>query len=156
LFTGVSGDLNPSTQDLWSDRDYPNANNAVTSGGFYAQLKTPNTGISSVRTLYIEDLTSTGATTTKLRKFAVNTNGKLTLDGNPITEKNTFNDTSTYTTNTVTKLLNFLGFNNISVATTGTDVAKLSGITLTPANATTPIKVVGATIHSAPNAVSYS
>lgn len=156
LFTGVSGDLNPSTQDLWSDRDYPNANNAVTSGGFYAQLKTPNTGISSVRTLYIEDLTSTGATTTKLRKFAVNTDGKLTLDGNPITEKNTFNDTSTYTTNTVTKLLNFLGFNNISVATTGTDVAKLSGITLTPANATTPIKVVGATIHSAPNAVSYS
>ena len=156
LFTGVSGDLNPSTQDLWSDRDYPNANNAVTSGGFYAQLKTPNTGISSVRTLYIEDLTSTGATTTKLRKFAVNTNGKLTLDGNPITDSNTFNDTSTYTTNTVTKLLNFLGFNNISVATTGTDVAKLSGITLTPANATTPIKVVGATIHSAPNAVSYS
>nr|WP_314233086.1 pilus assembly protein PilY [uncultured Moraxella sp.] len=156
LFTGVSGDLNPSTQDLWSDRNYPNANNAVTSGGFYAQLKTPNTGISSVRTLYIEDLTSTGATTTKLRKFAVNTNGKLTLDGNPITDSNTFNDTSTYTTNTVTKLLNFLGFNNISVATTGTDVAKLSGITLTPANATTPIKVVGATIHSAPNAVSYS
>lgn len=156
LFTGVSGDLNPSTQDLWSDRNYPNANNAVTSGGFYAQLKTPNTGISSVRTLYIEDLTSTGATTTKLRKFAVNTDGKLTLDGNPITEKNTFNDTSTYTTNTVTKLLNFLGFNNISVATTGTDVAKLSGITLTPANATTPIKVVGATIHSAPTAVSYS
>ena len=156
LFTGVSGDLNPSTQDLWSDRDYPNANNAVTSGGFYAQLKTPNTGISSVRTLYIEDLTSTGATTTKLRKFAVNTNGKLTLDDNLITTSNTFNDTSTYSLDNVKKLLNFLGFNNISFATTGTDVAKLSGITLTAANATTPIKVVGATIHSAPTAVSYS
>lgn len=157
LFTGVSGDLNPSTQDLWSDRNYPNANNAVTSGGFYAQLKTPNTGISSVRTLYIEDLTSTGATTTKLRKFAVNTNGKLTLDGNLITTSNTFNDTSTYSLDNVAKLLNFLGFSNVSFATTGTDVQKLSGLTLTTAdNATSATKVVGATLHSAPTAVSYS
>lgn len=157
LFSDAAGNLAKTTQDLWTDIDYSNANNAVTSGGYYAQLNTPDTGVSSVRTLYIEDLIATGAATTKLRKFAVNTNGKLTLDGNLITTSNTFNDTSTYSLDNVTKLLNFLGFSNVSFATTGTDVQKLSGLTLTTAdNATSATKVVGATLHSAPTAVSYS
>ena len=157
LFSDAAGNLVKTTQDLWSDIDYQNSNNSVTSGGYYAQLNTPNTGVSSVRTLYIEDLIATGAATTKLRKFAVNTNGKLTLDGNLITTSNTFNDTSTYSLDNVAKLLNFLGFSNVSFATTGTDVQKLSGLTLTTAdNATSATKVVGATLHSAPTAVSYS
>lgn len=157
LFSDAAGNLVKTTQDLWSDIDYQNSNNSVTSGGYYAQLNIPNTGVGSVRTLYIEDLIATGAATTKLRKFAVNTNGKLTLDGNLITTSNTFNDTSTYSLDNVTKLLNFLGFSNVSFATTGTDVQKLSGLTLTTAdNATSATKVVGATLHSAPTAVSYS
>ncbi|MFP3457696.1 hypothetical protein R0J89_15745, partial [Psychrobacter sp. SIMBA_152] len=43
LFKNTAGELNKTTQDLWSDKDYTNANDKVESGGFYAQLKTPDT-----------------------------------------------------------------------------------------------------------------
>lgn len=155
LFENVAGELDPDTQDLWSDRDYPNANNGVESGGFYAQLNTPDTGVSTVRSLYVEDLSSATASAadadaTILRKFGVNNAGKVTLDDTPLSS-NPFNDSATYSDTTLRKLLNFLGFDTLPSTAT-----PVEDMTLTVANASVPIKVVGATIHSTPASVSYS
>ncbi|WP_227681265.1 PilC/PilY family type IV pilus protein [Psychrobacter sp. SCQQ22] len=155
LFENVAGELDPATQDLWSDRDYPNANNSVESGGFYARLNTPTTGVSTVRALYVEDLRSTTVNTTDadatvLRKFGVNNAGKVTLDNTPLSST-TFNDSATYSEDTLRKLLNFLGFDTLPSTAT-----LVKNMTLTTANASVPIKVVGATVHSTPASVSYS
>ena len=145
LFSNVAGDLNPSTQDLWSDKDYGGANNEVKSGGFYALLNTPNTGVISTRTLYVEDL---NGTTPILRRFGVNASGKVVVD-NAVLTTTSFSDTATFDEITLKRLLNFLGFNNLPNTA-------VKDMTLTTANATEEIRVVGATIHSTPAAVSYS
>lgn len=145
LFSNVAGDLNPSTQDLWSDKDYGGANNEVKSGGFYALLNTPKTGVTSTRTLYVEDL---NGTTPVLRRFGVNASGKVVVDNAALTTTS-FSDTATFDEITLKRLLNFLGFNNLPNTA-------VKDMTLTTANATEEIRVVGATIHSTPAAVSYS
>lgn len=154
LFLDIAGNLNPTTEDLWSAvsvvKDGVNANDLVTSGGFYSNLRAPNTAVNNVRTLYIEDNTSSSDTSPRLRKLGVNASGKVTLDGSIISTSNTFVDTTTYSRTNVNLLLQFLGF-------TLTDAQKtqaLADLVLTaPAS---PVKVLGATIHSTPSMVSYS
>lgn len=151
LFLDVAGNLNPATEDLWSAiADINGKNNNVTSGGFYSNLRTPNTAVNNVRTLYIEDNTSSNDTSPRLRKLGVDASGKVTLDGSIISTSNTFVDTTTYSRDNVNLLLQFLGF-------TLTDAQKtqaLADLVLTaPAS---PVKVLGATIHSTPSMVSYS
>lgn len=151
LFLDVAGNLNPATEDLWSAiADINGKNNNVTSGGFYSNLSTPNAAVNNVRTLYIEDNTSSRDTSPRLRKLGVNASGKVTLDGSIISTSNTFVDTTTYSRDNVNLLLQFLGF-------TLTDAQKtqaLADLVLTaPAS---PVKVLGATIHSTPSMVSYS
>ena len=151
LFLDVAGNLNPATEDLWSAiADINGKNNNVTSGGFYSNLSTPNTTVNNVRTLYIEDNTSSNDRSPRLRKLGVNVSGKVTLDGSIISTSNTFVDTTTYSRTNVNLLLQFLGF-------TLTDAQKtqaLADLVLTaPAS---PVKVLGATIHSTPSMVSYS
>lgn len=147
LFKNVAGELEPTTPDLWSDKDYGGANNEVKSGGFYALLNTPKTGVTSTRTLYVEDL---DGTTPVLRKFGVNASGKVVVDNAALTTTS-FSDTATFDEETLRRLLSFLGFNNLpSTATAVKDME------LTVANATEEIRVVGATIHSTPAAVSYA
>ena len=151
LFKNIKGELNPAAQDLWSDKNYPGANDKVESGGFYSQLNTPSTGVTSVRTLYVEDWNSTNNSDKKtvLRKFSVNANGKVTVNNNLLSDTS-FKDTTTYNEATLRKLLNFLGFDVLPATT-----VRVKDITLTTANATKPIKVLGATIHSTPASVSY-
>lgn len=148
LFKSVAGDLNPATQDMWSDKDYTNANDRVESGGFYAQLNTPATGVTSVRTLYVEDWDNITNKKPVLRKVGVDIAGKVVVDGVVLTNT-TFKDTTTYNETTLRKLLNFLGFDILP----STDVKDM---TLSTANVSKAIKVLGATIHSTPAAVSYS
>lgn len=150
LFKSIAGDLNPATQDMWSDKNYPGANDKVENGGFYAQLNTPNAGIASVRTLFVEDWEDASTKKPILRKFGVDAAGKVVVDGVALTN-NTFKDTATYNEATLRKLLNFLGFDNLPSTATA-----VKDMTLTTGNATKPIKVLGATIHSTPAAVSYS
>lgn len=145
LFKNVAGELEPTTPDLWSDKDYGSANNEVKSGGFYALLNTPKTGVTSTRTLYVEDL---NGTTPVLRKFGVNDSGKVVVDNAALTTTS-FSDTATFDEITLRRLLNFLGFDNLPSTA-------VKDMTLTTDNATMPIRVVGATIHSTPAAVSYS
>lgn len=145
LFKNVAGELESTTVDLWSDKDYGGANNEVKSGGFYALLNTPNTGVTSTRTLYVEDL---NGTTPVLRKFGVNSSGKVVVDNAALTTTS-FSDTATFDEITLKRLLNFLGFNNLPSTA-------VKDMTLTTANATEEVRVVGATIHSTPAAVSYS
>lgn len=150
LFKSIAGDLDPATQDMWSDKNYPGANDKVENGGFYSQLVTPATGVASVRTLYVEDWDNATDKKPVLRKFGVDAAGKVVVDGVALTN-NTFKDTATYNEATLRKLLNFLGFDNLPSTAT-----LVRNMTLTTGNATKPIKVLGATIHSTPAAVSYS
>ena len=152
LFKNIAGELNKTTQDLWSDKNYPNANDQVESGGFYAQLNTPDTGVSSVRTLYVEDWNTANNTDEKtvLRKFAVNGSGLVTVDNNVLTSTS-FMDTATYNDATLRKLLSFLGFDKLPSTATA-----VKDMTLDSTNVSEPVKVVGATVHSTPAAVSYS
>ena len=150
LFKNIAGELNPAAPDFWSDQDYLNQNDKVESGGFYSQLKTPASGVTSVRTLYVEDWKSATDKTTVLRKVGVNASGKMTVDNNVLTDA-TFQDTATYNQEVLRKLLNFLGFDKLPP--TGTAVKNM---TLTPTNVSAAIKVIGATVHSTPASVSYS
>lgn len=150
LFKNIAGELNPAAPDFWSDQDYVNQNDKVESGGFYSQLNTPASGVTSVRTLYVEDWKSATDKTTVLRKVGVNASGKMIVDNNVLTDA-TFYDTATYNQEVLRKLLNFLGFDKLPP--TGTAV---KNITLTTANVSAPIKVLGATVHSTPASVSYS
>lgn len=150
LFKNIAGELNPAAQDLWADQNDAGANDKVESGGFYAQLNTPATGVTSVRTLYVEDWKSATDQTTVLRKVGINAAGKMTVDNNLLSDA-TFQDTATYTQGTLRKLLNFLGFDQLPSTATA-----VKNMTLTSANVSAPIKVLGATIHSTPASVSYS
>ncbi|OLF40624.1 pilus assembly protein PilY [Psychrobacter sp. Rd 27.2] len=150
LFKSIAGDLEPTTQDMWSDKNYPGANDKVESGGFFAQLKTPATGVASVRTLYVEDWDNATNKKPVLRKVGVNASGKVVVDGAVLTN-NTFKDTATYNEVTLRKILNFLGFTSLPSTATA-----VKDMTLSSANAPEAIKVLGATVHSTPAAVSYS
>ena len=150
LFKNIAGELNPAAQDFWSDKNYAGANDKVESGGFYSQLTTPATGVASVRTLFVEDWTSASNKDPVLKKFSVNGSGKVLVDNAALTSTS-FNDTATYNETTLRRLLNFLGFDNLPGTAT-----EVKDMTLTSDNVTQPIKVVGASIHSTPAAVSYS
>lgn len=150
LFKNIAGELNPAAPDLWSDKNYAGANDKVENGGFYSQLNTPAAGVASVRTLYVEDWNNATNKKPVLRKFGVSDAGKVVVDGSALTDS-TFVDTTTYNETTLRKLLNLLGFDNLPSTATA-----VKDMTLTTANATKPIKVLGATIHSTPAAVSYS
>lgn len=150
LFKSIAGDLNPATQDMWSDKNYLGANDKVESGGFFAQLKTPATGVASVRTLYVEDWDNAANKKPVLRKVGVNASGKVVVDGAVLTN-NTFKDTATYNEVTLRKILNFLGFTSLPSTATA-----VKDMTLSSANAPEAIRVLGATVHSTPAAVSYS
>ena len=150
LFKNIAGELNPAAQDFWSDINYAGANDKVESGGFYSQLTTPATGVASVRTLFVEDWTSDSNKDPVLKKFSVNGSGKVLVDNAALTSTS-FNDTATYNETTLRRLLNFLGFDNLPGTAT-----EVKDMTLTSDNVTQPIKVVGASIHSTPAAVSYS
>ena len=113
-------------------------------------MKTPATGFSSVRTLYVEDWKSGTDKSPVLKKVSVSGAGKVLVNNAALTDTS-FNDKVTYTQATLRKLLSFLGFANLPATT-----VSVKDMTLTSANTTQPIKVVGATIHSTPASVSYS
>ncbi len=150
LFTNIAGDLNPAAQDLWSANNNPGANNSAVSGGFYSQLNTPVSGVTSLRTLYVEDWTSATNQSPVLRRVSVNDAGRV-LVNNAVLTNTSFGDVNTYNQTTLRRLLNFLGFDNLPA----TSVA-VKDMRLTAANASAPVKVLGATIHSTPASVSYS
>ena len=160
LFSDIAGKLNPSTEDLWSavsvTKDGAVANDLVTSGGFFSNLKTPDTAVNNIRTLYLEDKQSATNNTPVIRKFGVTSAGKLTLtnlsdtSGDAISATNTFNDTAIYSRDKINYLLQFLGFTLTETQKT----QALADLVLTaPPSA---VKHLGATIHSTPSMVSYS
>lgn len=164
IFANVAGDLNADTQDLWQKQGFTKANasgvqkvgnDAVEAGGAYEHLKTPNNGQGS-RTIWVEDLTASGVTTTVLRKLEVGANGK------PVGFEalvDTTANTGAYSRENQIKLLKFLGYQSAIV--NGQEylldslpaTAVIKDIVLkTPSS---PIKVMGASIHSKPVVVSY-
>ncbi|QHG09833.1 pilus assembly protein PilY [Moraxella osloensis] len=158
LFSDIAGKLNPSTEDLWSavsiTKDGAVANDLVTSGGFFSNLKTPDTAVDNIRTLYLED--NSAENKPVIRKFGVTSAGKLTLtnlsdtSGDAISTTNTFNDTAIYSRDKINYLLQFLGF-------TLTDAQKTQSLTdLVLTAPSSAVKHLGATIHSTPSMVSYS
>ena len=62
LFKNTAGELNSKTQDIWQTSDFnvdgKTTNNNIAAGGVYAKLKSPNSGLASLRTVYVEDTLS--------------------------------------------------------------------------------------------------
>lgn len=152
LYKDASGRLNELTRDIWQAGDYQQkdggiANNAIDAGGVYAQLKSPKSGLGSLRTLYVEDVTSATDSKPILRKISVNTSGKA-VGFNLLVD-------SVYTELNKRRLLSFLGFDGLITldgdAANNTPVANL---TLAPP--AQEIKVLGGVVHSKPTSVSYS
>lgn len=148
LFTGQSGALNTKAVDYWTSANQKSVD-SVLDGGFYAQLSAPTTAsANTMRTVYVEDLVADKATTTKLKKLSVQ-NGKILLDGAPYSKTNKFFEPK-YTAEHIQHLLMFLGYDEAQVKGK-TDFANLR---LTAP--TTAVRVLGASPHSAPTALSYS
>ena len=152
LYKDVAGDLSATTQDLWQSGDFikggKRSNNDVEAGGVYAQLKSPSSGLSSLRTIYVEDYTSSGNKKPTLRKVWVDTNGKPQGFEQLV-------DTNTYTQLNKRRLLSFLGFRDV-LTDDGqpVDNKKVEDLKLkAPDN---EIKVLGGVVHSKPAAISYS
>lgn len=172
LFTGISGNLNKSTRDLWQNTtDYTvtnpvtNAtsvdNSAVKAGGIYQNLAVPTTVPSDTskpasRTIYVEDLTAASATTTTLRALSVTGAGVPTGFDSLI-------DTVAYSRANQIKLLQFLGYQSATGGSPAVTQSLDSWVDSTTAikdlmmvTPTTPVKVLGASVHSKPVAISYS
>lgn len=156
LYTNVAGDISTTTQDIWQTADFKNAeggvaNNDISAGGVYAKLKTPTSGLSNVRTVYVEDV-DTDDKTPKLRKVAVDSSGKGTgfaelkasANSNPLNKR---------------RLLSFLGFDNITIDGNQTTLLSAGGEMISQITMLAPskeIKLLGGVVHSTPTAVSYS
>ena len=144
-------DLNPDARDLWSAKNYQavdkdgktiNANDRITAGGFYAQLKSPTTDNNSTRSVYVESGSS-------LIKVSV-------LDGKLVGFKDL---DSTYGAEEKLYLLSFLGYDiNIDTALIKTIEEATNQQTELEKLITTPsgeVKVLGGVLHSEPTLVSY-
>ncbi|MEK6200364.1 MAG: PilC/PilY family type IV pilus protein [Psychrobacter sp.] len=152
LYQDVSGRLNATTQDIWQTADFSKgsaiANNEIEAGGVYAQLRSPKSGLASVRTLYVEDITSDNKPI--LRKLSVNASGKpvgfSSLVDPLYTKDNELNKR---------RLLSFLGFDNlIDINGLATSTTAVESLTLIQPAQTT--RVLGGVVHSTPTAISYS
>ena len=156
----IAGKLNPSTQDLWQTTAYRvngvEANDAAIAGGVYENLKSPSSSSYDTRTVYVEDLPSAGGGNV-LRRLSVDT-----TTGQP-SGFDSLVDTTAYSQKNQIKILKFLGFSRGTYTSGGiSTVADLDSIPTTVAvkdivltKPTAPIKVLGASIHSKPIAVSY-
>lgn len=158
LYSNIAGDLSDSTQDLWQTSTTTSGNSAVDVGGVYAQLRTPKSGRSSVRKVYVEDYETLASKKPILRELSVDNAGK------PI-GFNLLVDTTTYTQQNQLRLLNFLGFDEaVSQSGQQIDLVLTSAITspnlivsnLTLVQPIKEIKVLGGVVHSKPTAISYS
>ena len=162
LYADVAGNLNATTQDVWQTADFRNTkgetnNNDVKAGGVYAQLRTPKSGRSSVRKIYVEDYETLASKKPILRELSVDNAGK------PI-GFNLLVDANAYTQQNQRRLLNFLGFDKaISkdgqqidlVASSEVALAEIITSELTLVQPTKDIKVLGGVVHSTPTAISY-
>lgn len=158
LFSSIKGDLNPATEDLWS-ATYSGtttnpSNDSVQAGGVYSNLKAPSaTSVNNTRKIFVEDLTAVGATTTELHALSVNTDKK------PV-GFDTLKDTTTYNRANQIKLLKFMGYERANDGTSEKSLDEIASGTqliqdLVLVPPTKPVKVLGASVHSKPVAVSY-
>lgn len=153
IFKGISGSLDSSVADFWSNTVGGNDNDLVKVGGVYSNLAHPNTALNNVRTVYVEDITAKGVSTTKFKKLGVDVQGK------PVGFDQLY-DTTTYDKQNQIRLLQFLGFSEATHngetkplnewVNTNTSIQELRLV-----QPTTTDKVLGASIHSKPIAVSY-
>lgn len=153
IFKGISGSLDSSVADFWSNTSGGNDNDLVKVGGVYSNLAHPNTALNNVRTVYVEDITAKGVPTTKFKKLGVDAQGK------PVGFDQLY-DTTTYDKRNQIRLLQFLGFSEATHngetkplnewVNTSTSIQELRLV-----QPTTTDKVLGASIHSKPIAVSY-
>lgn len=164
VFTDVAGNLNGSTADLWANPKSTKPgekHDSVTVGGLYSNLKAPNhpNPTDNIRTLYVEDLTAKGQTTTTFKKITVD-------DWGTVTGLDELVDTDTYTQKNKLMLLQFLGFEKAAYKENGTekytknlsemyDIPGIKMKDLVLKKTLNANKVLGASIHSKPIAVSY-
>jgi type IV pilus assembly protein PilY1 len=164
LYSNVAGDLEKTAQDIWQSSDFRPAdtltvdNSSIKAGGIYAQLTTPQSGVGSVRTVYVEDITSTKDSTPILRKLSVDAEGKLTGFK--------YLKDATYTEQNKRRILSFLGFESYIKDGDAKPLLDINGdkpsddnelaINMVLKKPTEAFKVLGGVVHSKPTAISYS
>lgn len=150
LYNDESGELNGSAPDLWQTSYLSSGNNAVHTGGFYAQLVAPNlSSPASTRNVFVESYSDNTATDGVV-KIGVNNEGIPT--GFPA-----INDTVYAQGRSLLQskriMLNFLGYNIDYRVDSPEYIVNLNMQDYLP---TSPIRHVGGVIHSKPAFVSYS
>lgn len=153
LYKDIAGNLDENTQDEWQTTPFEvegkTANNDIAAGGVYAQLKTPSSGLGTVRTLYVEDYTTADDKTPILRKIGVDGDGK------PVGFA-ALKDPVAYSQLNQRRLLSFLGFGQV-LTNDGQPTTPITTATkdLSLAQPTAEIKLLGGVVHSKPEAISY-
>lgn len=152
LFKNIAGELNEGTQDLWQSGNFSidgsTANNDIAAGGVYAKLKSPKSGLASLRTVYVED-TLSDKQTPVLRQVSVTASGKP-YGFDALVD-------SVYTTSdemNKRRLLSFLGFDSV-LTKDGQPTSEDEVEDLTLTQPTKAVKVLGGVVHSTPTVVSY-
>ncbi|TXD97014.1 hypothetical protein ES754_08365 [Psychrobacter frigidicola] len=154
LYDNNTGALKDGAADLWQPSPYLSAgNSAVSAGGFYAQLISPNTqSPTSTRNVFVENYVGLNNTTIPdgVVKIGVAANGTPT--GFPAV-----NDAVYKTAYTMLQskrlMLGFLGYNINYLANDATYIDQLNMKNYLPES---PIRQVGGVVHSKPALVSYS
>lgn len=162
LYSNKAGDLEKTTKDIWQSADFTLTgtttvdNSSIEAGGVYAKLTTPTSELSSVRTIYVEDITAENKPI--LRKLSVDAGGKLVG----------FSDLldPVYTDENKRRILSFLGFKSYTMDNVVKSLLDINGNK--PSDATNldvntvlnrpteAVRVLGGVIHSRPTAISYS
>lgn len=151
LYTDGSGKLNSAAADIWKpsfDLSLDNAN--IHSGGFYANLRAPNSSLpTNARNVFIESYPSSDGTV----QIGVSNMGKPT--GFPQINDKVYQSGGLTLLQSKRIMLNFLGYN---VDYTETDVPYIDTMDMRESKyfPAQPVRQVGGVVHSKPALVSYS
>ncbi|WP_201616797.1 pilus assembly protein PilC [Psychrobacter urativorans] len=154
LYNDKSGALNGAAPDLWQSSYLSSGNNAVHTGGFYAQLIAPNTqSPASTRNVFVENYVGSegAAISDGVVKIGVEDSGKPF--GFPIVNDAVYGQNGRTLLQSKRLLLNFLGYTIPYETDDQTLIYEFRMQNYLPES---PIRQVGGVVHSKPALVSYS
>lgn len=154
LYSDRKGTLNDAATDLWQQSSPILGNASVTSGGFYARLRTPNSSSpASTRNVFVENYvgSDSAAIPNGVVKIGVEDSGKPF--GFPVVNDAVYSANGRTLLQSKRLLLNFLGYNIPYKTDDQTLIYQFRMQNYLP---TETIRQVGGVIHSKPALVSYS
>ncbi|WP_201526561.1 hypothetical protein [Psychrobacter frigidicola] len=156
LYNDKNGALNGAAPDLWQSYYLNSGNNAVHTGGFYAQLIAPNTQApTSTRNVFVENYVGSNGAAILDGVVKISVDNKGEPLGFPIVNDPVYynNQGRFGLLQSKRLLLNFLGYNIPYNVNDNTPIFQLRMQNYLPES---PIRQVGGVVHSKPTLVSYS